>query len=139
MADLLAGLIALLKADVPTASIAEGRIFGAELPEAETASMPRAAIVVATSGGVSLTGGSYLEADTQRVDLLAYGATPWEAEALRDVAGLALRRVRRSVWAGVLIHWIKPAGGSANARDPDLAWPRAFQSFQVFHALNAVV
>ena len=100
--------------------------------------MPRGAIVIATSGGSSLTGGSALEHDTQRIDLFAYGATPLEAEQLRGVAALAFRRARRAVWAGVLIHWVNPAGGATGARDRDAAWPRAFQSFQVLHALESL-
>ncbi|MFZ5747900.1 MAG: tail completion protein gp17 [Pseudomonadota bacterium] len=138
MADAIAALVAYLKADAATAAIAGARIFGGELPPDEGAAMPRAAIVLAASGGSSLTGGSYVEHDTQRVDLFAYGATPHAAEQLRDVAAMALRRLRRGVWAQVLVHWVQPAGGSTGARDPDAAWPRAFQSFQIFHALNPV-
>jgi hypothetical protein len=137
-ADPIAALMALLKADAATAAIAGARVFGGELPEDEAAFMPREAIVVAMSGGVSMTAGSFVEHDTQRIDLFAYGATPREAEQLAATAALALRRARRAVWADTLIHWIQPAGGAAAARDPDAAWPRAFQSFQVFHALEAV-
>jgi hypothetical protein len=138
VADPLAALVELLLADDGVAAIAQDRGFGGELPADEAAHMPRAAFVVAASGGFSLTGGSYVEHDTQRVDLFAYGATPREAEQLLATAALALRRVRRSVAAGTLIHWVKPAGGLTGARDPDAAWPRAFQSFQVFHALVAL-
>lgn len=135
MADLIAGVVALLRADSATAALAGARVFGGELPPAETASMPRACLVVASSGGTSLTGASFVEADTKRFDLKSYGRTPAEAEALLDTAALALRRARRKVWANVLIHWINPAGGSTGARDPNADWPRAFQSFQALHAL----
>lgn len=138
MADLAGALVAFLKADAATAAIAGTRVFAGELPAEEAASMPRAGIVLAPSGGPSLTGGSYVEHDTQRIDLFAYGATPRAAEQLRDTAALALRRLRRTVSAGVLIHWAQPAGGATSARDPDATWPRAFQSFQIFHALGAV-
>ncbi len=138
MADVVGALVSLLKAAAGVSGPAGGRVFGGELPPEEAAAMPRAALVVASSGGTSLTGGSYAEHDTQRIDLFAYGATPREAEQLIDAAALALRRVRRGVVAGVLIHWVRPAGGSAGARDPDAAWPRAFQSFQVMRALEAV-
>jgi hypothetical protein len=49
-----------------------------------------------------------------------------------------MRRIKRTVSANVLIHWAQPAGGGTGGRDPALAWPRAFQSFQVFHALEEV-
>ncbi|MFZ5749100.1 MAG: tail completion protein gp17 [Pseudomonadota bacterium] len=138
MADVVGALVAFLAADAATAAIVGARVFGGELPSEEAAAMPRAAIVLTASGGSSLTGGSYVEHDTQRVDLFAYGATPHAAEQLRDVAAMALRRLRRGVWAQVLVHWAQPAGGSTGARDPDAAWPRAFQSFQIFHAIRTV-
>jgi len=142
MADVIAALIALLKADAAVAALvgsgAAARVFGGELPPAETRFMPRAAIVLAASGGASLTGGSYAEHDTQRVDLFAYGATPAEADGLLRAAALALRRARRGVWGGTIIHWANAAGGFSSGRDRDAAWPRGFQSFQVFHGLEAV-
>lgn len=137
-ADVIAALVALLKADNGVAALTGARVFGEELPSTEAKPMPRGAIVIAASGGVSLTGGSYCEHDTQRVDVSAYGRTPFEANALLRVASRVLRRARRSVWADVLIHWIDSAGGFSAARDPDAVWPRAFRSFQVFHALEAV-
>lgn len=137
-ADLLAALVALLKEQANVAALVGDRVFGEELPADEAAAMPRAAIVVVKSGGPSLTGRTYAEHDVQRVDLFAYGATPFEAGRLMGHASLAMRRTRRSVWANVLIHSIDSAGGATGARDPDAAWPRAFQSFQVFNSLTEV-
>lgn len=137
-ADLIAGLVALLLADTAVAAIADARVFGGELPPAESRNMPRGALVVTASGGFSLTGGSYAEHDTGRVDLFAYGATPNEASQLLAAGALAMRRIQRTVSEGVVIHWAQPAGGVTGGRDQALAWPRAFQSFQVFHALEEV-
>lgn len=142
MADPVAALVAILKAE-PTAAAAAGlgtpaRVFGGELPAGETAAMPRRAIVLRASGGVSLTGGSYAEHDTMRVDLFAYGETPAIAATLNAWAALALRRVERRKAAGTLVHWVRPAGGYSSGREPVAEWPRAFQSFQVFHALESV-
>lgn len=137
-AVLVDGLVPLLAADAGVAALVAARVFGGELPEAETNHMPRKALVVAPSGGFSLTGGSYVEHDTARVDLFAYGATQREANQVLAAAALAMRRIRRTVSANVLIHWAQPAGGGTSGRDPALIWPRAFQSFQVFHALEEV-
>jgi hypothetical protein len=137
-ADPIAGLAGILLADAGVAALAGVRVFGGELPKAEAQFMPRAALVVAPSGGISLTGGSYAEHDTGRVDLFAYGATQHEATLLLASAAIAMRRIKRAVSAGVLIHWAQPAGGGTDGRDPALAWPRAFQSFQVFYALEEV-
>ncbi len=137
-ADWIAALVALLKADGDIAAAVGTRVFGGELPAEEAAAMPRKALVLEPSGGSSLTGRSFIEHDTSRFDLFAYGATPREAGALADLAGLALRNARRGVRAGVLIHWVQPAGGSSSGRDPSLAWPRAFRSFQVLHSLQEI-
>lgn len=135
MSDIVGALVAMLKADAGVAALAGTRVFGGELPADETAAMPRAAIVIAPSGGVSLTGASFLEADTQRVDLVAWGATPLSAAALLAAADEAMRGARRASWANVLIYWVNRAGGYAAARDRDGQWPFAFRSYQVFHAL----
>lgn len=142
MADILAALVALAKADVATAALvgsgANARVFGAELPPEEAAQMPRHAIVIRPSGGAPLTARSFAHADAQRVDLLAYGPTPGAADALRRLAARQLRNVRRAVFSGVLIHWINSAGGFALTRDADGQWPVSFQSFQVFHSLEEI-
>lgn len=137
MADLTTALTLLLKADVPTAALAGDRVFGGELPPGMTASMPAFALVAALSGGVSMTAGSLVPADTVRFDLKAYGPTPAQAMALLSTAALALRQAPRGVRGGMLIHWINPAGGPLPMRD-DFAWPFAWQPFQVLHALQPV-
>jgi len=137
-ADIITAIVSALKADGNVAGLAADRVFGGELPDAETAHMPRNCIVVKPSGGVSIATGSFADHDTQRLDLFSYGATPFEAETLRRVSRRALVNVRRRVVERCLIHWVEPAGGFTAGRDPDAAWPTAFQSFQVFHALQEV-
>lgn len=137
-ADLEGALVAYLKTIAAVTALTAQRIFGGELPEAETASMPRAAIVIKASGGVSQTGDSYVETDTQRVDVFAFGVTPREAARVSREAGLALRRLDRSVHAGVLLHSASAASGSLSVREPEVNWPRHFQSFQVLHSLTSI-
>lgn len=138
MADLEGGLVAFLKADPFVAALAAGRVFGGELPASETASMPRPAIVVKASGGVSLLGDTFVDHDTQRVDVFTFGPTPREAGRVMRAAFYALRSLRRSVHAGCLIHWANAASGSIAGREPVTEWPRQFQSFQVMHGLVAI-
>ena len=133
-ADVISGLIAWLKADAGVAALAGTRVFGLELPGTEAASMPRHAVVIKASGGLSITAGSYAEHASQRVDAFCHGATPYQAESLRRAVDDALKPLRRAVSSGCLIHWVEPAGGFATLRDPDGHWPVAFQSFQVFFA-----
>lgn len=136
-ADVVAALVAFLKADAGVAALAGSRVFGLELPAGEAASMPRHAVVLRASGGPSLTAGSYAEHATQRIDAFSYGATPFEAERLRRTVFDGLKPLQRVVAAGVLVHWVDPAGGWSTLRDPDGDWPVAFQSFQAFFAETA--
>ena len=76
VADPIGALVAFLLADSDVAAIAGTRGYGGELPPAEAKRMPRAAFVFRASGGTSLTSGSFVEADAQRLDLYAYGPTP---------------------------------------------------------------
>lgn len=138
MADPIRALVEWLETDGDIAAASASRIFGGELPADEAASMPRAAIVVSASGGASLTAGTYARHDTQRVDVLAYGETPLEANALARMCRLRITGLRRKVIAGCLIHWADVAGGLSAGRDRDTVWPYAFHSFQIFHALEAV-
>jgi len=134
--DLEAGLRAYLLDQASVTALVATRVFGGELPADETASMPRGAIVLKASGGVSLTGESELDHDTQRIDLFTFGATPREAATIMRTAALALRRLQRGIYANVAIHWVNPAGGSSPGREPGTEWPRHFQSFQALHGLT---
>ena len=136
MADLIGALVAALAEDAGVAALASEDVFGAELPNDAVARLPANMIVVSASGGVSLTGGSDVAADAQRIDVTAYGTTPFEADELRRVAGRAMRRIRRQTFAGTLIHWVNSAGGFTAGRDRDGQWPQAMQSFQVFYAFE---
>ena len=137
-ADLEAGVVAYLKTVADLAALVDGRVFAGELPARETGSMPRKALVLRRSGGVSLTGGSHAEADAQRIDLFSYGETPRDAGRVMATAALAMRRLRRSVHGGVLLQWANPASGATPDREPQTEWARQFQPFQVMHALEAV-
>ncbi|RKR03574.1 tail completion protein gp17 [Maricaulis maris] len=136
--DIIGAVTAVLKADAPVAAVLTTRVFGGELPPDEARHMPRPAVVIRPSGGVSSAQGSNVQHDTQRFDLVAYGATPSKADSLRRKCRRALTNVERLTVAGALIHWIQPAGGFSSGRDGDADWPYAFQSFQIYHALNEV-
>jgi hypothetical protein len=109
-ADPVAALVAALKADAAVAGEVTDRVFGGELPPGEAGAMPRKAIVLKPSGGVSITSGTNVAHDTQRIDVFTYGATVAEAAALMSTVALVLRWTQREVWAGTLIHWVNSAG-----------------------------
>lgn len=137
-ADPVGALVAAMLADSDVVAMVGTRGFGGELPPGETADMPRAAFVIRASGGVPLLGGSYVEAEAQRVDVYAYGKTAAQAAKLADLLGLKLRRIQRRIVNGTLIYWVNSAGGYSSGRDPETEWPRAWRSFQVFFALVQV-
>lgn len=135
-ADPIAAVVALLEADADVAALVGTRVYGGELPAGEADSMPRAAIVVMPTDGPSFAAESTVEHDTQRMDILAYGKTGHEAARVRAAAAAALTAALRVVSGGVLIHWVKSAGGFSSQREPDVGWPVAAQSWDVFFALS---
>ncbi len=135
MADVIAALVTILTAELDPA--ADG-VFGVELPETAVARMPIRALLIQPAGGVSLTAGSDADVETLRIDLKAFAATPFEANELRRRAARILRRIRRRVEGGVLVHWADTAGGFFAARERDGLWPQSFQSFQVFYSEEVI-
>lgn len=131
MSDIITAIVDVLKAEAAVAELCSSRVYGDELPQAEALAMPRSAVVVRASGGAPFQPTSSLNADAQRIDLVAYGATPYEADELRRAGYRCLVRITRRVTGGVLIHSVGSAGGSLSGRDPDGQWPYAFQSFQI--------
>ncbi|MEL6485646.1 MAG: DUF3168 domain-containing protein [Pseudomonadota bacterium] len=137
-ADLEAGLVAYLAEQAAVTALVGARIYAGEMHPDETKNQPRPAIVLKSSGGVSLTGESRLDHDTQRIDVFAFGATPREAARVMRVVDQALRTLERGTWALCVIHWVNRAGGSSQGREPGTEWPRHFQSYQAMHGLTQV-
>lgn len=137
-ADLEAGIRAFLAAQAAVTALVGARIYAGEMHPDETAHQPRKALLVRLSGGVSTTGESKLQHDTQRFDLFAFGETPREAGRTLAVAALALRGLETGTWAGCRILWVNSAGGRSQGREPGTEWPRHFQSFQALAGLTAI-
>lgn len=136
-ADPLLALIAFLKADSTIDDLTNGRVFGVELPEKDTATsfaienMPIGAIVLRPSGGAQLIGNAYQRFGDGRVDVVCYGAKPRSARTLYLAAHGALKHLKRSTWAECVLHWARPAGGPLSLRDPDTEWPFTLSVWQV--------
>jgi hypothetical protein len=127
-----------LLADEPIAELVDGDVFGNALAGDILDRGPKRALVVKKAGGTSMTGGSYAEFDTKVFDLVAYGATAEEADALILVASPRLYSIDRALVGDTLIHWINRAGGEGGARDSSTQWPQAFRSFQILYSLRPV-
>lgn len=134
MADIITAIVELLKADAGVAALCGERVFGGELPPDEPQSMPRHAIVVQPSGGVAFHPAGRVKAEAQRLDIIAYGPTIFDAVTLRQAVAPVLTMTVRLMVADVLIHWSQSAGGFLIGRDRDGQWPYAFQSFQTLYS-----
>jgi hypothetical protein len=133
MTDVIAALVAFLKADGGVAALVGTRVYGIELPAGEAAPMPEKALVLRPSGGAALVAG-YAGLSAQRIDAFAYGETPYEAARVDLAVYPALKQLRRAVAASVLVHWVTDAGGYSSFRDPATDWPAVFRSWQAFFA-----
>jgi len=129
--DLLAAMVAHLRAQPGIVALVGDRVFGVELPAGETAHMPRSALVLTPSGGTVTEYARALPLDSLRVDAWCYGVTPHEAQRLRRAVRAALRSMTRVQVGAVLFHWAQPAGGYSTGRDPDTRWPRVWESYTV--------
>lgn len=136
-ADMIGAVVTLLTADAEVTALAGTRVFGIELPAREAKSMPRKGVIIRPAGGISPVGG-YAEVTGERIDAIAWGETPYEADRLARAVFAALKGARRQVVAvgggNVLIHWIEDAGGRLALRDAETNWPAVTQSFQVLFA-----
>lgn len=130
--DSKAAVIAFLLADADVITQVADRVYGDELTRDESGNILGKSVVVSPSGGSppSYTQGT-LPVEAQRLDLICYGETGFEAEAVRRAVFGALKDIDRTKIAGVLIHWANPAGGVATGRDPDTDWPFKWDSWQV--------
>lgn len=133
--DPIAALIRFLKLDADTIDMVGTRIFGAELPDAENTSMPRAAVVLRNSGGGLMPiSSSYVPINDIRVDAYAYGATPNQAfRVYRCLAG-ALKQMHRNQQGRTVIYWARTSGGPSNLVEPNTEWPLTLSSWQVMYA-----
>ncbi len=119
-----------LQADADVlASVGANKVFGAELPEDETANMPQKCLVVSAVGGPPDRG--FIRIQTIRVDIKGYGETPFEAWEPFLAAKNALKAMVRSVQGTVLIHDGTIMGGPLQIRDNDQEWPLVMGSFDV--------
>jgi hypothetical protein len=135
--DYVEALRLFLLDDDDVAELVDTRGFGGELPVQEAEEMPRTAIVIREAGGGVLGTGFQAYGD-QRVDVLAYGATPLEASDLYRVIQPALKQLARVVFAECLLHWARRAGGPVPMRDPNTDWPFMYSSWQLLVAETPV-
>lgn len=132
--DPVAALIAFLRADSNVAALVGTRVFAPELPRNQTGNMPQACIVIRPAGGGFL-GQAYEDYGDVRFDIDCYASddrNPHSGWTLYLAVYEALKHMRRSVQADVLLHWAKSSSKGITLRDPDTDWAYTASSWQVF-------
>ena len=116
--------------------ICAGRIFGAELPASEGASMPRACIVVASAGlGASPPGvNDYMHQKASRLDIRCYGSTPVEAQRMGLFVDRHMQAWDRTTMSGMVSWWAKRVSGPVTYRTDPGDWPVSVWTYDVLHA-----
>ena len=136
--DPLLALRALVAANADVAALAGTRVFAAELPDSEAAAMPRAAAVIAASGGPPDAG--YAPLAHRRIDVRTYGKTPLGAMKLHLAVHAVLKNLRRTPSLSVLLHSVALDAGPVAMREPEVGaeWPFVFASYAVLASERAV-
>lgn len=124
--DPIADIRALLAADVGVSALVGTRVFHSELPESQSANMPRQAVVVAQAGGPGRP--KTLKTRSIRLDTICYGATLYESLQLHHVVREALETLARTSGS---VKSVETVTDGLNGRDPVKQWPVCFASYRV--------
>ena len=142
--DPLAAVVSYLLADAEVQVQVGLNVFGSEIPPLTdlTFTMPGKCMVIAYAGGTAIGPGarSKVPLGLYRMDVKAYGATPFEASAVYLAAmDRLVRTLERSVERGnTLIHNAVVAGGPIGLRDGDLDWPMVSSTYEIMISEVAV-
>ncbi len=109
------------------------RVFAGGVPKGEiTDANPVQAVTMNRSGGLALYGQrDNLTVAQQRFDLICYGQTRFEADAVLRKVAAVLRGLVRQVVDDVLLIRIVKAGGVLSLIDDDTDLPIEVQSFEL--------
>ncbi len=140
--DYLGALRTALLLDGAVTAAAAGRVFVAELPDGEAASMPRVAVLIQPAGGLPERGRTKLA--YPRIDVRCYGRTPNEGWRLMLVVHEYLKALTRKVAAAsstgerALIHDVSAVSHGSQLRDADGDWPMTLRTYELVVSETAV-
>jgi hypothetical protein len=131
-ADPLAALIAFLLTDSDVSGLVDARVYGVEVPgdDVTRKAMPQACIVAKPAGGPGGREG-LSEWGRSRIDLWCYGANQHEGWNVYLAAYGALKHLKRTVSADVLLHAAVCLSKGVPGIDPDTQWPVTLSSWLV--------
>lgn len=133
-------MMELVKLSEGFSSLAAGRVWGAELPEAEQDTMPRAQIVIAASGvGASPPGvHDHTRLAVTRIDVRSYGTDPFDAAVLSATLDRHLHAARRQTLSAMVVYWCKRVAGPITYRAAPGDWPVCVRTYEMMHATSLV-
>lgn len=107
------------------------RVFVNRIPDdliaaADTYHPPK--IVVLRQGGGSPSADE-LPREIERVVVLCYGESQYEADKVRLAVFQVFKYIQRQTFDSVLIHHLTKAGGPVPLSDPDIVWPAVSQAY----------
>lgn len=137
--DLLFALITALRTDSDVVAMVGNRVYGLQVPDSETVNMPRAALVVRYVTLPMMYGTGSQNYGDNGIEVLTYGATPYDADRLWRIVHPMLKHLMREVHSHVLIHWARPISGPYPLRELDTDWPYVLSTWQVMAAEIALV
>lgn len=124
-----------LLSDAGVAAEVSDRVFIDDLPESENESMPRKCVILRSAGGPDLR--SYTDLQRQRFDVMAFGATRFEAGEVDAAVVYALHWMRRNVKEEAVLHSAVLSGGSTTFKAAQTGWPIKMRTVLVSGSMNA--
>lgn len=139
-ADPIVALMEIVKRCDGFSALTGGRVFGAELPEAEQSSMPRACVVVSAVGLGSAPPGAadYRNILWTRLDVRAYGANMQTAGTLSATLDRGIYAWDRETVAGIVVWGAKRVAGPVQYRAAPGDWPVVVRTYDVLHSVSTV-
>ena len=127
IANPLAAVCRLLLDNPEVSSWTEGRIYAAELPEAEAQGQPRRMVLVTQVPAPRDPG--YVPVHGPQFDTKCYGKTPLEAQELDSIVYERLHYMNREIHGGGFIFYLQALTTGTPLRDPDGRWPYFQRSY----------
>jgi hypothetical protein len=127
----LEALAAALQADAELSAAIGQRVYVARVP-GEPDPDPGPGVLLRHAGGPGAPRHAPLLA--VRVDVHAYGPTPYAANLVHYAVHAALRRIERQTIAGTLLHSVLAEGGPVDLVDPVTQWPEVVSTWALLAA-----
>lgn len=127
--DTVGALVTYLAAQSAISSLLSARVYGLELPKADSDDMPRKAIVIKRAGGIGED--SELDVFMHRLDFRCYGETTFQADRVWRTLRTELRLLTKNVTGSVVLFSASHSAGPFSLRDQPTEWPMVVDTWLV--------